>query len=121
MKTPLYIQNLLSRCEWAVEAGRLPKGCDPGYTLLLHKRSAYALAKTLAKEADALKGWAEREMLKLCPYYDNDADPIAVVNHCPGETRYRDQWAVITIWDPLMKHIEKFIPEKDRPGKHIRP
>ena len=64
MKTPLYIQNLLSRCEWAVEAGRLPKGCDPGYTLLLHKRSAYALAKTLAKEADALKGWAEREMLQ---------------------------------------------------------
>ena len=112
---PKYIRDILARSEWAVEAGRLPEGGDPGYTILIHKRTAYARAKTLDGETRLLRSWAERLMRRLFPGYDPAAQPKTVIHQCPTETHYWDQWATVTIWDPVMKYIEEYIPTKKRP------
>lgn len=111
MTIPKYIQDLLSRCEWAVEARpcRLPKGCDPGYTILLHKRTFFSRARSLEREARSLKDWCDRQMTKRDPDYDPGKHSIAVIHHCPSLTHYNDQWAVITIYDPIMQQIEHLI------------
>lgn len=109
MEIPKYIQTLLERSEWAVTAGRLPKGCDPGYTILLHKRTPYSLAATLKKDADALKKWCDRRMLSTCPGYDLERMPKTVVHSVPKATHHHDQWAVVIIYDPVMKHLEHLV------------
>lgn len=111
MNVPKYIRDLLARSEWAIEAHpcRLPKGCDPGYTIILHKRTAYSLAHTLEKETRTLKNWCDRQMKTRDQEYDPTTHSIATIHHCPTTTHYNDQWAVITIYDPIMKNIEGFI------------
>lgn len=109
MDIPKYIQALLGRSEWAVTAGRLPKDCDPGYTILLHKRTPYSLAGTLAEEARSLKKWCDRQTLSICPDYDLERMPKTVIRSCPQVTHYCDQWAVVIIYDPLMKNLENMV------------
>lgn len=115
MKTPGYIKRLFARCEWAVETGRLPKGCDPGYTLLLHKRTIYSHTETLRKEAGLLVAWCRRRMALHARYISQEeADKVAFIHEYPQQTRIGDQTAVITIWDPVMQKIQKHIPTREQ-------
>lgn len=117
MKTPSYIKRLLARCEWAVETGRLPKGCDPGYTLLLHKRSVYSHADTLRKEAESLVSWCRRRMALHARYISREeADKVSSMHECPGATRIGDQSAVIVIWDPVLQMVEKHVTSREGKG-----
>jgi hypothetical protein len=109
MTVPKYVQELLSRSEWAVKTHWFPKECDPGYTILLHKRTAFALAHSLEREARSLKGWCDRQMKRLDPNYDPEKHSVATIHSCPKTTHHHDQWAVVTIYDPVMKHLEPYI------------
>ncbi len=117
MKTPSYIKRLLARCEWAVETGRLPKGCDPGYTLLLHKRSVYSHADTLRKEAGLLVAWCRRRMAIHARYISQEeADKVAFIHESPKQTSIGDQSAVIVIWDPVLQMVEKHVTSREGKG-----
>ena len=37
--------------------------------------------------------------------------PTMIVNSIPTKTHYCDQYAVVTIFDPIMQRIERYIKE----------
>lgn len=96
MTVPRYVQEILSRCTWW-----LGEGSEPGYTIAIHKKSPYSYASTLRTDAGRLCSWADRNT-------PEGLDTACVVS-CPKGTHYEDQWAVVTIYDPVMRQIERFI------------
>lgn len=100
MKIPMYVQDLMERSEFALGYG------DPGYTIVVHKRTYHQLANTFSKEIKKLEKWANRQV----PHYDDI--PIAKIIKIPEKTHYRDQTATITIYDPVMKQIERYMKKK---------
>lgn len=72
-----------------------------GYTIEIEKSSAYGYVDTFRAEIDRLKKWVERQ-----------PGGELVILEIPKETHYRRQYAVVTIFDPVMKHIECYIPKK---------
>lgn len=102
MKIPKYVVELMSRAEFDVLH---PRG-DPGYTLRICKATAYTRHETLCKEVERLVAWAN----KKCPVPDEYESPTASVISTPHSTRYKKQYAVVTIYDPVMRELEKYIP-----------
>jgi hypothetical protein len=44
-----------------------------------------------------------------------------IILEFPKETHYRRQYAVVTIFDPVMKYLESYIPsEEERKAKRKR-
>ena len=50
--------------------------------------------------------------------------PTMIINRIPKKTHYANQYAIVTIYDPVMKQLE-YIPKSDRrrnrnfmPGKY---
>ena len=104
MKVPKYVQELMGRAEFDLLH---PRG-EPGYTLKIKKATPYTKADTLKAEAERLVAWANR-MAPVPPEWESDTATVVSV---PKETHYRDQYAVVTIYDPVMKELEKYIDEK---------
>lgn len=98
MLIPKYIQQMMERSEFAL--GTPHPDVSPGYTLWIYKRTEYTCAYTLRAECDRLVAWAKK----------NYAD--AEILSCPSVTKHRHQRALVTVTDPCMKYMEKYIPEK---------
>lgn len=98
MKVPKYIQDIMSRSEFAIGYG------DPGYTIEITKATPYTKVETLQMEIGRLQKWVEREM----PDYDWEI-PTMIINRLPNTTRYGRQYAVVTIYDPIMRCLEKYM------------
>ena len=110
MKIPKYVEKLLrERSEWAIQTHYFGKNDDPGYTIFIHKRSAYSLVGTLKREVERFCRWVESQMPSD---YDHSQMPTAVIGFMPSKTRYMDQWARVTVYDPVMRNIEHLIPDK---------
>ncbi|MDR0819314.1 MAG: hypothetical protein LBN43_07065 [Oscillospiraceae bacterium] len=104
MKIPSYVQDLMSRATYNYDS-RCAKhpAYSVGYTIDIEKRSQYGWASFLESEIDRLKKWVERQ----------PGGEMAII-YIPKDTHLRHQQATITIYDPVMQHIEKLIPENRR-------
>ena len=104
MKIPKYVQELMGRAEFDLSH---PRG-EPGYTIRIKKATPYTKADTLNDEVKRLVAWANR-IAPVPPEWESDTAFIVSV---PKSTHYRDQYAVVTIYDPVMKELEKLIKER---------
>ena len=105
---PNYIKDILSRSQFAMDSGRFMVGDDPGYTILVHKRTAKTMVYTLQAECERLEKWARRTW----PDLDWENLPAVRIRRVPPRTHNYDQFARVDIYDPVMKRIEELIPEK---------
>ena len=103
IKIPKYIIEILERAQFAYG-----KDSIPGYTIKIEKKTPYAYATTLRDEAKKLVEWANREYKRI----SNDETEIATLNEYEWKTSYKHkQYATVTIYDPIMRKIEKYIKE----------
>jgi hypothetical protein len=98
MEIPKYIIELLERSKYSYDKS-LSKNEDyaVGYTIEIHKRTEYAYVSTLNEEIEKLQKFVIKN--------NSDCKILSI----PKETHYNDQYAVITIFDPIMKHLEQYI------------
>lgn len=101
MKIPKYVQELMARSYYYFyDFGILDKCYAAGYTIAIEKATPYTRASTLKAEVERLKKWVERQPGGEC-----------CIISCPRKTKYSDQAAIVTIFDPVMQYIEKYIPD----------
>lgn len=100
MIIPKYVQELMSRARFVLGVG------EAGYTIRIYKSTPYSKIPTLRTEVERLQKWVERMMPE-----DDLGVPTMIVNCIPTKTHYCDQYAVVTIFDPIMQKIEKYIKE----------
>lgn len=97
MKIPKYVIDLMSRAKYNYTASG--NNYETGYTVDIKKYSYYETADTFAKEIDRLQKWVERQ---------NGGEMIIISR--PILTVHKTmQYATVTIFDPVMQHIEKYI------------
>ena len=93
MKAPQYVTAPLKKAQYYFGKD----GC-PGYSIKIFKRTPYEYASTLRNRCDAIITWCNKQV----------AGSAALVSY-PKDTHYTEQFAVITIYDPVMLHLEKHI------------
>lgn len=98
MKIPKYVQEIMERSEYDFRHTSNPN-YSVGYTIRINKHSEYAKVDTLRKEAERIVAWANRVA----------GENTAYILYTPEKTRYCKQAAVVTIFDPVMQKIEKYI------------
>ncbi|GHU92765.1 hypothetical protein FACS1894208_00590 [Clostridia bacterium] len=101
MKIPNYVKTLMERATYNYDS-KSPGYCV-GYTIDIEKRSEYGWASFLEAEIGRLKKWVERQQ----------GGEMAII-YVPKDTHLRRQVATVTIFDPVMQHAEKFIPENQQ-------
>ena len=102
MKVPKYVQELMARSQYEYVNAK-GEHYAAGYTLRIEKRSPYTQADTFRREIERLVRWANR----------TPAGPdTAYILYTPQDTRHCTQYALITIFDPVMQRVEKYIPQK---------
>ena len=106
---PQYVKDIMSRSEFAVDSGRFMDDDDPGYTILIHKRTQYTMVRSLKADCARLESWARR----MFPDLDWENLPVVIVRRVPTRTHYYDQFARVDIYDPIMKRIEDLIPGRN--------
>jgi len=97
MKIPKFVQEIMERSKFALGEG------DPGYTIEVRKETPYTYADTFQREIERLVAWANR----VVPHIEGV--PNAIINRVPTKTRHEFQYATVTIYDPIMQQIEKYI------------
>ena len=97
MTIPKYVQELMSRSEFAL--GPVHERASPGYTIWISKATPYTSADTLRSECERLCAWAKRN--------HSEAEILS----CPTETHLRPQRALVTVYDMCMKYMEQYISE----------
>ena len=84
----------------------------PKYVQELMERSSYEFNYCTHNPNYAAGYKAEVE--RLCKWADSVAGTeIAHILSLPVATCYNRQFAIVTIFDPVMKHIEQYIPKGD--------
>lgn len=97
-KIPKYVQDLMGRAEYEFDSCTKHEEYAVGYTLRIHKYSWYQTCETFEKEIRRLVAWANR-------FCETSGHILSI----PTRTHHDDQTAVVTIYDPTMKHIEEYI------------
>lgn len=99
MKIPKYVVDLMSRAKYSYHLCGKNENASVGYTVEIAKYSHYETVDTFRKEVYRLKKWVERQ---------NGGEMIII--NCPTHTVHKTmQYATVTIFDPVMQHIEKYI------------
>lgn len=98
MVIPKYVQELMNRSKFVLGVG------EAGYTIRIYKSTPYTKIPTLKAEVERLQKWVERIMPE-----DDLGVPTMLINSIPSKTHYCNQYAVVTIFDPIMQRIEKYI------------
>ena len=93
MKIPKYVIEIMQRSRFLLGY------YDPGYTIMINKRTAYTTVQTLDNECKRLVKWAKR-----------NGATLSEINKMPIKTHHYYQNAIVTITDPVMKQIEQYIP-----------
>ena len=106
MQIPKYVQELMERSSYEYVSCRRDPNYAAGYTIRIEKRTVQTQVKTFKAEVEQLCKWANRVA----------RTETAHILSMPAITRYNRQFAVVTIFDPVMKHIEQYIPQ--RPWRH---
>lgn len=106
MKIPKYVVDLMSRARYNYTASG--DNYSPGYTIDIAKYSHFETAQAFRKEIERLVKWANRQ-----GFVAPDLDIMtAYILSVPNKTKHKSmQYATVTIFDPIMQHIEKYIPK----------
>lgn len=108
MKIPAYIKDLMSRSEYEYDSLTSNENYAVGYTIRIEKSTHHQLASTFQKEIEHLTHWVNSQYKKLGGTYGECGYILSV----PQKTHFKyRQYAIVTILDPVMKHIENYIPE----------
>ena len=99
MKIPKYIIEAVSRASFEYDECTTSKNYAAGYTIRIPKASPYTYATTARVEVEKIAKWANR----------NVGPGTARILKTPGKTHYAYQYSIITIFDPLMQHLESYI------------
>lgn len=99
MKIPKYVADLMNRAKYDFNLSGKNDNYSCGYTVQIEKYSYYETAEAFRKEIDRLKKWVERQ----------NGGEMVIISY-PSHTVHKTmQYATVTIFDPVMKHIEQFI------------
>lgn len=100
MEVPKYIKEMMKRSRFYYDFDSVdnPSLCAVGYTILIPKVSIYSKVYTLKEEVERLKNWVERQSGGTCH-----------IVSVPEKTKYDIQYAIVTILDPVMNHLQKYI------------
>lgn len=109
MKIPKYVIDLMSRARYNYTASG--DNYAAGYTIDIAKYSHYETAQAFRKEIECLVKWANRQ-----GFAAPDLDIMtAYILNVPNKTTHKSmQYATVTIYDPVMNHIEKYIPKTQK-------
>lgn len=98
MNIPKYVIDLMDRASYYYSFDVKDERCGAGYTIAIRKATPYSYADTLRAECERLKKWVERQTGGTC-----------FIISTPERTTHGDQLAIVTIFDPVMQKIEKYI------------
>ena len=98
MVVPKYVQEIMVRSEFVLGSG------DPGYTIRIRKSTPNTTVNTFNAEIGRLKKWVDRMMPE-----DELNVPTMVVHSVSSKTHYRNQYAIVTIYDPIMQQLERYM------------
>lgn len=101
---PKYVQEILSRSKYEFDRCTGHEWYAPGYTIRIEKATPYTYADTFRAEIERLVKWANRVT-------GVEGLEIAFILSVPAETHHRKQVAVVSIFDPVMQKIEKYIDD----------
>ena len=96
MNVPNYIKVLLSGSRYEFVLCNKSEDYAAGYTIAIRKRSDFQTAKVFREEIERLQKWVNRQPGGDCK-----------ILLLPKETHHSKQIAVVTIYDPVMQHLEK--------------
>lgn len=106
MTIPKYVIELMERAKYNYDSRS--EDYAVGYTVDIAKYSHYQKVDSFRDEIERLVKWAKREYKKLGG--DEEYGEVAIILQMPTKTRYKQmQYGTVTIFDPIMKHIEKYI------------
>ena len=107
MKIPKYVVELMTRAKYEYDRCVTNDNYATGYTIKICKATDQTMIWTLQKEVERLVAWANRQV------ENEEGIQTAYLLHIPAQTHYCPQFAVVTIYDPVMKEIEKYIPKEE--------
>lgn len=99
MKIPKYIDEIMNRASYEYDLYKSHENYAAGYTLRICKKTPYTKVETLKAECVRLVKWANK----------NGGEGTAYILGVPIKTHYCKQSAVVTIFDPVMQQLEKYI------------
>lgn len=100
LKIPKYVEDLLGRSKFEFDMCESNENYGAGYTIKIRKRNDYQLVRVFNKEVERLVRWVNRQV-----------DETAYILEQPVKTHYCGQFAIVTIFDPIMQKIEHLIPK----------
>lgn len=98
MEIPKYIKEILKRSEYNFSMIK-NENYGVGYTIKVAKNTAYTHIHTFKKELERMVNWANKQTKNKCAY----------ILYIPENTHYTEQFAIVTIFDPVMQKIEQYI------------
>lgn len=102
MNVPKYVQELMGRAKYNFTLPGKNPSAAIGYTVEIEKYSNYETSATFRAEIDRLKKWVERQ----------PGGEMTIISY-PEHTSHKTmQYAMVTIFDPVMHEIEQYIPCK---------
>lgn len=94
---PKYVCDLMWRSHYVCGKN---SNAAAGYTIAIRKRSHYETAEVFKREIDRLQQWVNRQ-----------PGGEMIVISTPTRTVHKNmQYAIVTIFDPVMQKIECYIP-----------
>ena len=102
MTIPKYVQEILSRSKYEFDFCTNHPNYGAGYTIRIQKATPYTYAVTFNAEIERLCKWANRVA----------GVETAHILYMPQKTQHCRQFAVITIFDPIMQKIEQHIAKE---------
>lgn len=100
MNIPKYIiETLWGRAEYEWIYCKSSPNYAAGYTFRINEARPYQHAAALKKEVEKLCKWADRQ----------GGPGTSYVLKFPTETHFAAKYAIVTIFDPVMQHIESYI------------
>ena len=110
MNIPKYVKEIMSRSKYEYDFLQ-GENTSVGYTVRIFKYSDYQNVNSFLKEIQRLKKWVDKEYRKIA---GDDVEPdVCHIISVPNRTHYTNQYAIVTIFDPVMKHLEEYISKKD--------
>lgn len=116
MKVPKYVKELLERATYNYDALK-DENYSVGYTIDIKKRTHYQYISSFRAEIERLVVWVNKEFARrvnLCDDKYDESPKCAYIISIPTKTRHSYmQYATITIFDPVMKDLEKYINKEE--------
>lgn len=99
MEIPKYVKEIMQRAKYEFDFKVNHPDYAVGYTIRIRKATPYTKIDTFKAEMERLKKWAKKN------------NSVMVILDIPDKTHYVNQFAIVTIYDTVMKHIEQYISE----------